>query len=119
VPRPFDKQTPLSSLEVVNSLISSDFLFRLTAGFKARGVPGNLTTRVPLGEFQDNIRDLCTALKTNGLDNTIFLSIPEVHTTFLGKRGGADLQRKTHQVYNTMLITQLKNRGFCIVNLSG
>ena len=119
LPRPFDRPSPLRFLESVNSLVSSDVLFRLAEGLKSVDNPGYLTARVPLGEFQNNIRELCTALKTNGLDNTIFLSLPEVHPTFRGKRGGADLQRKTHQVYNTMLMTQLRNRGFHTVNLSG
>jgi lysophospholipase L1-like esterase len=115
---PYDRPSPFRFLEVVNSLVSSDALFRLAERFKSAGNPGNQTARVSLGEFQKNIRKLCTALKAEGLDNTIFLSLPEVHPTFGGKRGGADQQRKTHQVYNTVLMTLLSNRGFRTVNLS-
>lgn len=118
-PRPFDKPSPFLFLETVNSFVSSDTLFRLAERIRASRESEILKARVPLEEFQRNIRRLCTSLKANGLGNALFLSLPEVRSALKWKGGGADLQRKTHRIYNVMMSTLVHNRGFHIVSLAG
>ena len=118
-PRPFDRPSPFLFLETVNSFLSSDALFRLAEKFRTDRESGILKARVPLEAFQSNIRRLCTSLKANALDNTLFLSLPEVSSTFKRKREGSDLQRKTLRIYDTMLSTLANIRGFRVVRVAG
>ena len=115
----FRKPSPFLYLETINSIVSSDLLSRFARRFRPDRKTGNLTARVPLEKFQTNIRNLCTSLRMNGLDNTLFLSLPELTPPVGAPNAATILQRKTLRIYNSMLTTLAARRGFRCVDLSG